>query len=180
MTGVLASLSPRDRKLLMLLGVFFAVVLSGILFMVARSDLRSKAEQLRAAKDTYEIMVAMEEIYQESAAKLAASESHLKETQGVRLDAHVEKIAAQTGVSGQLRSVDEQGTSQEGGVKSTRYRVELRKVTLSQAVDFLHDLEVSDYPVQVERANFKTIKADEQTMINLTLELVTMSLKEGA
>ncbi|MBN2801360.1 MAG: type II secretion system protein M [Deltaproteobacteria bacterium] len=179
MSAVLASLSPRDRKLLAGLVLFFAVVGGGLLLFLAKGDLDAKAAQLRSAKDTMEVMVAMEEMYQEASTKLAASESHLKEARGVRLDAHVEKIAAQTGVSDQLRSVDEQGSEMEGNLKSTRYRVELRKVPLSQALDFLYDLEVSDYPVSVDRAQFKTIKVDNETMINLTLDLVTLTLKDG-
>lgn len=178
--GLGDSLSRRERRMVMGLVLFLGVVVGGGLAWTLKSRLDDKASKVRMAKDNYEILVAMEERFLEADAVIKASETRLREYAGVRLDAHVEKIATQTGVSEQLRSVDEQGTETVGNVMQRRYRIDLRKVTVAQALDFIYDLETSGYPVSVERANLKTVFVSGERLLNVRLEVVTLSIEEGA
>lgn len=177
--GRLDSLSDRDRKLLAFLVLFFGLVGTGILWFSLRSSLNDKAARVRNAKDNYEVLVAMEEAYLDAASTIQASEARLKSSGGERLDAFVEKIAVQTDVRDALHSVDARGTEKVGNLSQVRYEIQLRKLPLANALDFLYDLETSGYPVSVERATFKTVFVSGTRLVNVNADVVTLSIEEG-
>ncbi len=175
----LDSLSGRDRKLLAFLVLFFSLVGTSILWFNLRGSLEDKASRVRSAKDNLEIIVVMEEMYLEAAATILASEERLKTSGGERLDAFVEKIAVQTDVRDALHSVDARGTEKVGNLSQTRYELQLRKLPLTNALDFLYDLETSGYPVSVKRATFKSVFVSGSRLVNVNADVVTLSIEEG-
>ena len=177
--GQLDQLSPRDRKALTVLVLFVLVLVAALFTWFLKGSLDDAASRVRAAKDTFEVMAVMEEQYLEAQATVTRSEARLRQYQGERFSAFMERIAQQTRVQENLRTVDEVGKESLGGIQQTRYNVELKKVGYAAAVDFLYDLETSGYPMRIENANFKTVFSAGERQLDLRLEIVTLSLEEA-
>jgi hypothetical protein len=64
-------------------------------------------------------------------------------------------------------------------VKQTKYKVSIKRVELSAVLDFILALETSGYPMRIENAHFKTVKASGEKVITLTLEVVALTLVSG-
>ena len=175
--GHLDSLSPRDRKLLSAMAIFFGTVFVGGLWWFVLGLVADKNADLARKHDVLELLNVAAEQYRIAEETIAASEERLSQYQGEGFKPFVEKTAKQESV--ELGSVNSKSSETVGTVKSTLYKVELKKVDLGNALDFLNALETSGYPMRVENAHFKTVKVRGEKLINLSLEVVAFSLAVG-
>jgi type II secretory pathway component PulM len=172
------SMSPRDRKLLAGLFVFFAVVICGGAIWYARGVLDAKAKTVRNTKDNVVLFQAMAEQYEQDSEKIAKAEQSLSQYKGQPASAYLEKAAQTAGVRDAF-TVTQQGSEVVGSLRQTTYRVELRNVPLESVVGYIHDIETSGYPLSVDLARLKASGGPEGKVISLTLELVSYQLAEG-
>jgi type II secretory pathway component PulM len=177
--AMLDTLTPRDRKLLMGLAGFFSIVIVAVMWFTLRGALEDKASKVRTAKDNLELVQAMNEEYLIAAHQIEQSESRIRQYQDTAMSAYVESVARTTGVQEQLMAVNEQGSEDVGTLRQTQYRVDLKKVSLQSAVEFVDELERSGYPLHVDVAKFKTISVAGEKQIDLSLELIGFTLVES-
>ena len=174
--GQLDQLSPRDRKLLAGLIVFFELAFVLFVALTLRSTLADKASRIVAQKETFDSMQDLRDEYVVSAAKIDAAEKRVAELGGKELSAYLEEVARKGQIGDEL-SVNRQQAEVEGGIEQTRYKVELRRVSYDAALLFLWDVETSGYPLRVDSADFKVTKSGEEKVYRLVLELTTFALQ---
>jgi type II secretory pathway component PulM len=179
MEAQLDAMTPRDRKLLAGLVVFFGLVLSTFVVISVRGTLSGEQQRLDAAEDTLQLVELMAAEHANASAKIAAAEERLKQYKGQPASAFLERVAGEAGLREQF-TVTQQGSEDVDGLKQTSFRVELRKVQIRSATEFVHAVETSGYPITVDLARFRTatLSGTEGKVIDLTLELTAFTLDQ--
>lgn len=175
----LESMTPRDRKLLTGLIAFVCLIAVLLTAFSLRSSLADRAARVRASKDNLELVQMMADEYTVAAATIQKAEARLAQYENQPTSSFIEKTARDTGVQEQLTAVNEQGSEVNGTLRSTQYRVELKKVTLQAATEFIHALETSGYPLSIELARFKTVTVGGDRQLDVTLELSSFQVEKG-
>lgn len=175
----LDALSPRDRKLLAVLVLFFVGVATMMFWWLLHSQLESKASRVRDAKETLAAVRALDSEYQTAAAQFATEKGRLEEYAHQPVTAWVEELAKKHTLETALSAVRQQTAQEVGDITQTRYTVELKKAQQEPLYRFLYDLETSPFPARVEQATFKTATVRKERVMDLTLELVVLSVGEG-
>jgi hypothetical protein len=175
----LDALSPRDRKLLAVLVLFFVGVATLVFWWMLHSQLESKASRVRDAKETLAAVQELDAEYQSAASQFAAEKGRLEEYANQPVTAWVEELTKKHGLETALSAVRQQSAQEVGDIVQTRYTVELKKAAQEPLYRFLYDLETSAFPARVEQATFKTATVKKERVMDLTLELVVLSVGEG-
>lgn len=173
------ALSPRDRKLLVGLLLFFVLLFVGGFWYLLDGALESKASRVRDAKEKLVAVQALEAEYQAASAQFTAQEDRLRQYSNQPVSAFIEELAKEHDLSEALNAVRNNKSEEVGDLLQTRHTIELKKAPQESLYRFLHGLETSGYPAKVEQATFKVVYVKKEKMMDLTLELVVLSLKEG-
>ena len=175
--GFLASLSPRERTLVMALVLTFFVMGTLVLFYLRGQTLR----ETEAAIDAHKL--ALTSVYTQGAVykdKLEAKEKREKNipTTGVQFLTLVE--AAQAGVEGVTVADQEEVTPQtlEGNLIKRSFKFKLRSVTLEQAMKFLTTLESE--PGRIILTEQLSIRSPDASEDRLNLEVVISTWEREA
>jgi len=175
--GFLASLSPRERTLVMALVLTFFVMGTLVLFYLRGQTLR----ETEAAIDAHKL--ALTSVYTQGAVykdKLEAKEKREKNipTTGVQFLTLVE--AAQAGVEGVTVADQEEVTPQtlEGNLIKRSFKFKLRSVTLEQAMKFLTTLESE--PGRIILTEQLSIRSPDSSEDRLNLEVVISTWEREA
>jgi type II secretory pathway component PulM len=176
---LLETLSPRDRRLFVGLVVFGTGVLLLGFWWVLHGMLASEASRVREAKEHLSRMLDLQTEYNAATARFDAQRDRLAESTSKPVSAFIEELATEHGLNQQLSAVRQQQTEEIGDVAQTRYTVELKKAMQEPLYRFLYALETSGYPARVEQATFKTTPVKGEKLMDLTLELVVLSVKQG-
>ncbi len=171
-------LSPRDRRLLAGLLAFFGLLFVVFVAMTLRGRLDDKASRVVAHKETLSAMHELQREYAFAAARIEQAEARLREFGSKPLQAYVEETARRVDATDEL-AVSRQQSEVVQGVEQTRYKVELRRVPLDAAVQFIYDLETGGYPLRVDAADFKTVTVQGEKFVRVTLELTSYALQGG-
>lgn len=172
-------LSPRDRKLLVGL-VLSAVILATLGFWyLLHGVLETKASRVRAAKETYVAVQALEQEYIAADAQFSAQKDRLTEYAKQPVTAWIEELAQKHELNPSLAGVKQNTSEQVGDIVQTRYTVELKKAPQEPLFRFLHDMETSGFPAKVQEAAFKVVNVKKEKQLDLQLEIVVLSLTEG-
>lgn len=175
----LDALSPRDRKLLAVLVLFFVGVATLLFWWMLHGQLESKASRVRDAKETLAAVQELDADYQRAAAQFAAEKGRLEEYRSQPVSAWIEELAKKHQLETALAGVRQQGATDVGDLVQTRYTVDIKKAAQEPLYRFLYDLETSPFPARVEQATFKTATVRKERVMDLTLDLVVLSLGEG-
>jgi hypothetical protein len=173
------NLSPRDRKLLLGLVAFVSIVGFGFLLLFVRGAVDDKASRVRTAKDNLEMIEAMTVEYVSAAEKVKRGEERLERFGNESLSAYIERVAREKGLEQNLTGVSPQDSEVVGSIRQTGYRVDMKKIPLESALDFVYEIETSGYPLSVELARFKTVMQSGEKVIDLTLDLVAYQLEKN-
>jgi hypothetical protein len=96
----------------------------------------------------------------------------LEKNRTTTMQSFVEKKAAEVGIQrDRLDSIKEKSPVTKGELEEKAFTVVVSKLTLEDAMNFIHTLEVSNYPMVIRSANFKTRKRKTEKLIRLTLEI---------
>ncbi len=177
LTGQLDALSPRDRRLLASLILAVGLALVVVVFITLRSTLSAKAETVRDKKEALELMQAYHVRHTSASARITAAEERIKGFEGQPADAFLERTATTVGVRDKF-SVSRQGEEAEGTLTTRRYRAELSRVPIDLSLNYVYDIEVSDYPLEIESAAWRISRRGEEKEVTLTLELLSYELNE--
>jgi len=173
------AMSSRDRNLLTGLAMFMAVVVVGLITWILLGMLDNEAARVREAKENLAVIQILKEDYLVEASRIDAAEAKLKEYGDQAVSAFVEQIALREGVAEGLTAVPEVSREVVGSIRTTGYKMELKRVSLQGAVGFLHSLETSEFPIRVKSASFKTVMVRREKLIDMNLELLAYSFEGG-
>ncbi len=171
----LEALSPRDRKMLAALFVFFGLMFLSAFGYTVWSLLAAKSAHVIEVKEALIEMQQAQVDYRQAEATFSAHEDRLRNKEP--LSAFLEGLAQKHEVSEQLKNINAQGQPEVvGSLSQQRYTVEIKKAPQENLFRLLHDLETSGYPASVEQAVFKSQATKEGNMMTLTLELIVLSV----
>jgi hypothetical protein len=176
---LLETLSPRDRRLLVGLVSFVGVVVLVGFWWILHGLLESEASRVREAKEHLSRILDLQTEHDAAKARFDAQRDRLAESSAKPVSAFVEELANAHGLNSQLSAVRQQQSEEIGDVAQTRYTVELKRAMQEPLYRFLYALETSGYPARVEQATFKTSLVKGEKLMDLTLELVVLSVREG-
>lgn len=171
-------LAPRERRMIAGLVGLLSIVICGGTYLLLSGTLEDKAARVKQQKDALEVIQVAAAQYEAAAARVDASEERLKQYDGQRFKPFVESEASKLGI--ELGPITDQGSEVVGTVKQTAYKVELKRLELPTAVEFLYALETSGYPLAVQNARFKTMKTSEGKVLTITLEVMAYALVNGS
>ena len=173
----LEMLSPRDRRLLVGLVLFFAVVLVGGYWYMLNGMLEDKAARVRDAKQALVIVQQLDQEYQQHKAAFEAQESRLREYGKQPVSAWIEGLATEHGIIEQLRSVNQATTEPVSDVvERTIYRVEIKRAPQKELYEFLYELETSPFPATVDQSSFKVSFLKQEKFMDLSMDITVLSL----
>lgn len=179
LTAMFESLSPRDRKLLAGLFMFFGIGFAVLVAVTLRATISDKSSRVETARDAYLALEEDAEKYLASAAIVESAEERMAEFASQPVSAFMESTAAKVGVRSEL-SVEKHGEEETfKGVKLTRYQVELKRVKLDLALNFIHDVETSGYPLRIDNTHIRTLTISGEKTYNVTLEVAAFSKVEN-
>jgi cell division protein FtsB len=174
----LEMLSPRDRRLLVGLVIFFVVVLTGGFWYLLHGALETKASRVKAAKETHANVIALEQEYQKADAQFTAQKDRLEQYAKQPVTAYIEELAQKHTLNEALTKVNQNTSETVGDIVQTRYTVELKKAPQEPLYRFLYELETSGFPARVEAANFKVVTVKKERQLDLNLDIIVLSLAE--
>lgn len=176
--GLLDGMSPRDRKLAIVLVVFLALVAVGGGAWWMNGSLESKAKALKDLEDYQHDIDVLAAEYEVAQADLIAVEDALRQKQGQDLSTFMEKAASTAGIAESLDSVREVSVVELGSLEQKNYTVRLTKISQEQAAEFLYQVEGTGFPLRISSAKFKRVKVSGEWLLNLTLEVAAYRLLE--
>ena len=178
--GVVASLSERDRRLLMGLIAFVMIATLGFGWWTARGLLGDAKGRVADREETLALVKGLGSDQGTAAAQVKAIEEELRKNAGQDLPAFMEKTASKIGISSSLAAVREKETSTEGTLEEKTYNVELSKMNVQQLTDFLYEVETGGYPLRIRSMKTKTVTTQGVKMLNISLEVSAFRLVEDA
>ena len=178
--GVVASLSERDRRLLMGLIAFVMIAALGFGWWTARGLLGDARGRVADREETLALVKDLGNAQGTAAAQVKSIEEELRKNAGQDLPAFMEKTAAKVGISTSLAAVREKEAHTEGTLEEKIYSVELSKMNVQQLTDFLYEAETGGYPLRIRSMKTKTVTAQGVKMLNVSLEVSAFRLVEDA
>ncbi len=172
----LASMSDRDRKLLLGLIVFavVAIVGGGIWFMGNKLDvLEGKVADRRETLRKIELYAAD---YAESKAEADIIARRIAEHEGTDLSAFLEQVGQKTDVGDRLDSVRQKSTNDDGDLVESVYAVKLSKLTQEELANFLYEVESAGYPLRIRTMTVKSRKRGGEITLNVDLDISAFRL----
>lgn len=172
----LASMSERDRRLLLGLVVFalVAIVGGGIWLMGSKLDeLESKVADRHETLRRLETYAAE---YAESKAQAEAIARRIAEHEGTDLSAFLEQVGARTQVGDRLDSVRQKSTNDDGDLVESVYAVKLSKLTQAELAEFLYEVESAGYPLRIRSLTVKSRKRGGEVTLNVDMDISAFRL----
>jgi type II secretory pathway component PulM len=162
--------SPRERLLLSVVGGLFGAVLIAVAIVnpiLAASDAaRSRAEEREQQ------MLAMKRLrreYDQIQGRLASVEERIRTSQGeAKIRTLLETLASRSAVK--IDSMEERQTPDSDRYRETKVEVALRNVTLTQIINYLHNIESEQRPLSVKSLRIKSNKSrsDEGELLDVS------------
>ena len=161
------NLLPRERLLLSTVGglfgatlIFFAVV-NPVLAASSRAQSRVEAAERQLAA-----MLRLRAEYEAITARLAGVEQRIRENQDKQNTLTLLETLASTSAV-KIESMEERNSPDHELYRVTQVEVELKNVTLTQAVSFLHSIEASPRQFSVKGLRIKT-RADPDDLLDVS------------
>lgn len=175
----LEALSPRDRRLLVGLVMFVLVVMTGGFWYMLQSTLEEKASRVATASEAYDRIQDLEAEFRQADASFQAQKSRLEQAQKQPVTTWVEELANRHNLRDALSAVREVSREQVGEIQQTRYTIELKRAPQEPLYKFVHEMETSGFPAKVETAHFRVAAVRNEKFMDLTLDVVVLSLFGG-
>ncbi len=175
----LAGLTPRDRKLFFGLSSGAVLALLCGVWWAMNSTLDGMKLELESTRQTLAQVSALGVEYTEAQASAEELESKLLSYSDTDLSAFLEKAASSAQIRSNLDSVRETSVSEQGILETKNYSVTVKKAGLDQIINFLYEAEGTGYPLRIQSANFKTVRAGGEKYITLKMDVASYRLLQG-
>ena len=174
----LASMTPRDRILLIgLVAVFLLLSAGGVIYTLSTS-LDAVRENISTANEN---MAKIEQMKNEQASlkqKVDEIEAKLQENAKTDLSAFLEKSAQKSGIREKLDAVREKSSAKDGLLQEKTFAVSLRDLSLEELTKFLYEIETSGYPMQVQTCSIRSRKRQEEKTLTVNMDISAFKLLE--
>jgi type II secretory pathway component PulM len=165
-TAIWDNLLPRERLLLSTVGILFASTLVFFAFVNPVLAASSRAqERVEAAERELAAMIRLRQEYESISARLTGVELRIRENQDKRNTLTLLETLASTSAV-KIESMEERTSPDHELYRETQVEVELKNVTLTQAVSFLHSIEASARQFSVKGLRVKT-RPDQTDLLDV-------------
>jgi type II secretory pathway component PulM len=164
-------LTPRERLYVYVGGAFLAVVVGwfGIVRPYTHAIDRAQA-RIESGRVDLDRMVELYRTFSEIQARIADKERRIREGgEGTVLTA-LEGLAAQANVSDKIESMEERKKPANDFYKENAVEVSVRKVTLGELVDFLHQVESAPTLLLVRKLTVSS-RFDQKGLLDARVEV---------
>jgi uncharacterized membrane protein len=175
----LEALSPRDRRLLVGLVLFLLFAFTGGFWYTLHSRLEDRASRVTGAKEALARVQELEAEYRAADAAFTAQKGRLEEAEKQPVTTWVEELANRHQLRDALSAVRETSREEVGDIQQVRYTVELKRAAQEPLYRFLYEVETSGFPAKVDTAAFRVASVRNEKLMDLTLDLVVLSLAAG-
>jgi hypothetical protein len=176
----LDGLSPRDRKLLVGLVLFFAATLTFGYCWLIRGVLDDRASRVIEAKEAHAGVLADSKRLAVANAAFEREQSRLAKASAQSVPAWVEELAKKHQLDQSLSKVTDTTSEPVGdSLVQTHYTIELKKAPQEQLFRFVHDMESSDFPASIDSAKLRVAVVKKEKMLDATLDIVVLSAAGG-
>jgi type II secretory pathway component PulM len=164
-------LSDRERILVSIVGVLFAALVIYFGVIQASLGLRGAAQQrLAQAEQQLKVMTRLRGEFDDVNDRLTSVEQRIQVGTRGNLRTTLESLAQASRVK--VESMEPQATPSNDRYQETKVEVELKEVTLQQAVSYLHQIESSEQVLSVKSLRMRTRK-DKPNFLDLTFTVST-------
>lgn len=159
--------SPRERLLLSVAGGVLVLALAwGVLVSPLFAAIDRAGERVETAEQQYAAMQRLRREYDQVDARLAAVEQRIRDNRDQRnILTLLENLAARSSVK--IDSMEERQSGSSDSYKETKVEVELKNVTLTQVVNYLHNIESADRLFSVKSMRIKQ-RSDTSDLLDVT------------
>lgn len=176
----LESLSPRDRKLLVGLVLFFGLTLTFGYCWVVRGFLSDKASRVVESKEAYAAVSADQKRLAVANAAFEKEQSRLAAAAAQSVPAWVEELAKKHQLEQALAKVTDTTSEPVGdSLTQTHYVIELKKAPQEPLYRFVYDMETSEFPASIDSAKFRVALVKKDKFLDATLDVVVLSATGG-
>ena len=164
-------LSDRERILVSIVGGLFVVLVIYFGIIQASLGLRSDAQQrLAQAEQQLKVMSRLRGEIDDVNDRLTSVEQRIQVGTRGNLRTTLESLAQASRVK--VESMEPQATPSNDRYRETKVEVELKEVTLQQAVSYLHQIESSEQVLSVKSLRMRTRK-DKPSFLDVTFTVST-------
>jgi len=176
--GLIESLSPRDRKLLTGLVLFFTIGLfAGAVYLI---DGAISRQEILISQRTNQLMQAQDTLMdlQEVRSRVESVEERLREQEGFIVQSFVEKQVLAAGIGqDKLQNIDQRSEIPGDRYKQVVVEVQLKDISLNSLVRLLHQIEYGETPIHVKSLRTRVGRRDRNEL-DVDMELLVVSLQE--
>lgn len=150
------NLSPNERGLLVVAGGLVAVFLLQLVVVApVRATLDRAEARVESAEQQLDLMNRLRGEFDEVNGRLSSVETRIRRTRERRnIFTLLETLAARSAVK--VDSMEPQPAQESEGYRETKVEVSLDNVTLTQAVNYLHNIESADQPLSIKALRIRT------------------------
>ena len=173
----LASMTPRDRMLLLGTGVFLLIVImiASIFFM--NKSLQDLRVQIQDSRQAYSTLQKEQGELETLRASVVEYQEKISQHSNTDLSAFLSKSSQKAGISGKiLDRVREKNSSKTEFFTQKSYNVPLKEVSLSDFTSFLYEIETAGYPFEIQQCSIRTRKRGEEQKLRIELDIMTYEL----
>jgi len=168
----LGQMSARERKMVIGGAIAILLTIAGGGIWGAWSHVNGLEQDVLDREDS---LLQVKKLALDHAANLekaAKIKEILEKNRNTTVQSFVEKKAAEVGIQrDRLDAIKGKTPSVKESLEETAFTVQLSKLSLDDAMNFVHTLEVSNYPMVIRSAKFRTTKIAGEKVIRLTLEI---------
>ena len=173
----LASMTPRDR--ILLLGTFFFVfcLVTGFGFFSLRKSLNEMEQSITQTKNNTQELQRQGAQLAEIREEQSALEEKIEKQKSTDLSAFLSKSSQKANIKERVLDRVKEKTSQNLGLLTQKsYDVPLRELSLADFSSFLYEIETADYPFEIQNCSIRTRRRGEEKKLRVELDIVTYHL----
>lgn len=177
---IFASLSQRDRFLVILLSLSFFFGGIGIAIYSMVTSLKMQDSELGTIEANIKLIEIIKTERATVQSKVEEIEQALAKNATTDLSAFLEKAATEAGFNPKEKNmqVRERSTVTDGNLQEKIFSVSLSKLSTEEFARFLLKTESSGYPLQIQNSTIKRKKRGEDITLNISLDIAAYKMLE--
>ena len=170
------SLSPRDRRLFLMLVSFFALALVGGGIWLGNKHLTRLEQEITRKQDQLKRIEEVRTEHETLKAQIAQLEGQMKQNPDFNLTSFLERAATEVAFT-EAPTIQTKGETANEGFREIAVDVRLRKASLDKIVTYLHKIETAPERLTVKNLRIRTTFGSRSSL-DVDIEVSVMAPQE--
>ncbi len=171
------TLSDRDRRILLILGIFLGCVLVYIVASWAFGGMGGGS--VAAKEDELSRIILLYRTFQQTKSDFSTAERDMQRAGDFELLSELETLADRAQVKGNILSMDKKTQAKNPYYEEETVEVKLEKLTIVQMMGYLYELEYSPKVLRVRELHVE-VRFDSKDQMNVRILVSKFAKKAGA